>query len=201
MVNDALHFREQGSRRTPAPVHIRPPKEATTMDVKTERRIPRSWFGASHFSTTMGFLVGDHQRRPAPLGPGERELGWMVLPPFQRPAVWTEAQKIRFVESCWLGLPIGVFIINRPNDMESPFYNWLLDGQQRVTALYEYMADAFPALGYRYSELTDADLRSWHMTTGFGHLETHLTDEAALRDVYDRLAYGGTAHEPRNSKD
>lgn len=166
-------------------------------EVKTERRIKRSWFSASPYNTTPGFLIGESQRRTAPLGEGERELGWMVLPPFQRPPVWTEAQKIRFVESCWLGLPVGVFIINRPNNARSPFYNWLLDGQQRITALYEYMADAFPVLGFKFSELTDADHRQWFMTTHFGHLETHLEDEAALRDVYDRLAYGGTPHEPK----
>lgn len=167
------------------------------MSEVVERRIARRWFAASHFSTTMAFLMGDHQRRFAPLADGERELGWMVLPPFQRPLVWTLDQKVRFVESCWMGLPVGVFIINRPNNMYSPFYNWLLDGQQRVTAVYEYMADAFPVLGFRFSELTDADERRWSMGTSFAHLETHIEDEASLRDVYDRLAYGGTPHDPR----
>lgn len=160
-----------------------------------ERRIERSWFSASPYSTTAGFLIGDHQTRIAPLGESERALGWMVLPSFQRPPVWAEQQKVRFVESCWLGLPVGVFIINRPDNMNSPYYNWLLDGQQRVTALYEYMADEFAVLGYKFSELTNADLRQWHMGVHFGHLETHLEDEAALRDVYERLAYGGTPHE------
>lgn len=167
-------------------------------NVKTaEARIPRSWFRASPHSTTMAFLLGDSQRRFAPLGEGERELGWMILPPFQRPPVWTPEQKARFVESCWLGLPIGVFVLNRPGNMDSPYYNWLLDGQQRVTALYEYMADAFPVFSFLYSELTDRDYRQWQMATSFPHVETQIEDVAELEDVYDRLAYGGTAHEPR----
>jgi hypothetical protein len=165
--------------------------------VKTERRIQRSWFRASQHSTTMGALTAEHNRRPAPLREGERELGWCVLPPFQRPPVWTTEQKVRFIESAWLGLPIGVYIINRA-EYDSPFDNWLLDGQQRVTAVLEYMADAFPVLGYHYGELTDVDHRGWEIGTVFGRLETNLEDEAQLRDVYDRLAYGGTPHAPKD---
>ena len=35
------------------------------------------------------------------------------------------------------------------------------------------------------------------MSVQFPCLRTHLTDEAKLRDVYDRLAYGGTPHDPK----
>jgi hypothetical protein len=169
--------------------------------VKTliERRIPKTWFRASTHNPTMVRFRPDnaHQYRVAPIGPGERALGWFVLPPFQRPPVWTLAQKARFIESCWLGLPIGVYIFNRPESYASPFENWLLDGQQRVTAIIEYMADEFPVLGYKFSELTIYDHRQWDMATVFACLETNIENEAELREVYDRLAYGGTAHEPR----
>lgn len=159
------------------------------------RLIPDTWFRASTHQTTMCFLQSEAQRRSAPLREGERRLGWFVLPPFQRPPVWTLAQKVRFIESCWMGLPIGVFIFNRTEDYDSPFDGWLLDGQQRVTAVLEYMADAFPVLGHTYSELTEIDRRRWTMTTSFPCMQTNLDDEAQLREVYDRLAYGGTPHE------
>lgn len=169
----------------------------TTEDVI--RHIPRSWFAATTRQTTMAFLnpSREHQFRPAPLTEGERPLGWFVLPPFQRPPVWTPDQKARFIESCWLGLPIGVFIFNRPQGYASRYENWLLDGQQRVTAVLEYMADGFEVFGRTFSELTDVDHRFWDMGTSFSCLETSIDDEAKLRDVYDRLAYGGTAHEPK----
>ncbi len=32
-------------------------------------------------------------------------------------------------------------------------------------------------------------------------LQTNLTDTAACLEVYDRLAYGGTAHAPKPSRD
>jgi hypothetical protein len=121
-----------------------------------------------------------------------------VLPPFQRPPVWTREQQVRFLESCWMGLPIGAFVYNAPNDYSHRTDLWLLDGQQRVTAVYAYLADEFPVFGYRYSEVTEVDRRKWHMGTSFPSLSTCTTDEAELRDIYDRLAYGGTPHEPRS---
>lgn len=162
------------------------------------RKIPRSWFTATHRASTMAVLErGMAQERVAALGEGERALGWFVLPPFQRAPVWNRSQQARFVESCWLGLPIGIIIYNRPEGFSHPFENWLLDGQQRITALYAYMADEFPVFGALFSELTVIDRRYWDMGTALPMAETSITDEAQLRDVYDRLAYGGTAHEPR----
>ncbi len=136
----------------------------------------------------------DH--RFAPLGPGERVLGRFVLPPFQRPAVWTQEQQIKFIESCWMGLPIGAFVYNQTPDYESPYDCWLLDGQQRVRTVLMYMDDEFPVMGYLFSELTQADHRRWSMSTSFPCLKTCLESEEELKEVYMRLAYGGTPHEP-----
>lgn len=165
----------------------------------TNRKIPTSWFRATTLSTTMAFLDNaEHKRRLAPLTTEERPLGWFVLPPFQRPPVWTCEQQIRFLESVWMGLPIGVFVYNRTNNMNSPYDGWLLDGQQRVTSVYAYMNDEFPVFGHLFSELTEVDIRIWKMSVSFPAMETHIEDEDELREVYDRLAYGGTPHEPKD---
>lgn len=162
------------------------------------RLIPESWFRAKHLATTMAFIKDqEHKRRFAPLKEGERQLGWFVLPPFQRPPAWTREQQVRFLESVWMGLPIGVFVYNRTENMHSPYDAWLLDGQQRVTAVLSYLADEFTVFGYRFSELTDADYRKWSMNVSFPCMETNINDEAELLEVYDRLAYGGTPHEPK----
>lgn len=163
----------------------------------TQRHIPDSWFRASTHNTTMAFLMATSMTREAPLREGERSLGWFVLPPFQRPPVWTRAQQVRFIESCWLGLPIGAFIYNRVDRFDSPYDAWLLDGQQRVTAVLDYMADEFPVFGRPFSLLTEIDHRKWSMGTAFPSMVTNIDDEAQLREVYDRLAYGGTPHEPK----
>lgn len=159
------------------------------------RLIPDTWFQASSLSTTMDFIIprpGRELRRP--LREGERQAGWFILPPFQRPSVWTQEQKVRFVESAWMGLPLGVYIWNEAYGTR--FDMWLLDGQQRISALIEYMADGFPVYGRLFSELTEVDHRIWEMSTAFPCLRTNLRDEAQLRDVYERLAYGGTPHDP-----
>lgn len=160
-----------------------------------ERRIPASWFSAQVMATTMGFLKSEAQARLHPLAEGERNLGVFVLPPFQRPPVWTREQQARFIESCWLGLPIGAFVFNRTRG-DGPRDSWLLDGQQRVTAAYAYMADEYPVFGCLFSELPAAELRKWHMGVSFPALRTQLESDAECLEVYNRLAYGGTAHEP-----
>jgi hypothetical protein len=161
------------------------------------QRIPNSWFRATSMATTMVFVCSDSRLSGAPaLKDGQRRLGWFTLPDFQRPPVWTLAQKVRFIESCWLGLPIGAFIWN--DAPGTRFDQWLLDGQQRVGAVLEYVADAFPVFGLLFSELGEVDYRLWDMSVAFPCLKTNLRDEAQLRDVYDRLAYGGTPHEPKD---
>jgi hypothetical protein len=68
-----------------------------------------------------------------------------------------------------------------------------------VTAIIEYVNDGFPVFGYLYSELTKGDHTQFEFTGTFTRMSTELTDEAQLREIYDRLAYGGTPHEPKGA--
>lgn len=167
------------------------------------RKMERPWFRASNFAQTVGsILLGEDSgmHRVASLVDGERRLGWFVLPPFQRPAAWSDAQKVRFIESIWGGLPLGAYVYNRPQyNSSSPYDAWLLDGQQRITAILDYVADAFPVLGYRWTELTKVDHNAFKMTP-MSCMETSIEDETLLREIYDRLAYGGTPHEPKQKE-
>jgi hypothetical protein len=169
---------------------------STNTRVPDGQKMPRPWFRANN---TAGPLFGIYRvendwGRVAPLAEGERKLGNFVLPPFQRPAVWTEAQQVRFIESIWNGLPLGAYIVNRIIvPLDNPYDNWLLDGQQRITAILAYVEDAFPVMGYRWSEITEQDRKQFGMTP-MSYLETQINDLDELRDIYDRLAYGGTPH-------
>jgi hypothetical protein len=161
------------------------------------RLIQDTWFQATGLDTTMSFLSSANRSKHAnPLTEGQRRLGWFTLPAFQ-PPVWTEAQRVRFIESCWMRLPIGAFVFN--DAPGTRFDQWLLDGQQRVGAALAYMADEFPVFGHLFSELTEVDHRIWDMSISFPCRRTNLKDEAMLREVYDRLAYGGTPHEPKGA--
>lgn len=152
--------------------------------------MPNPWFRAQGSSRSIYEIVRGHSYR-APRD-GERALGPFVLPSFQRPSVWTQTQQIRLIESIWEGLPIGAYVYNL-TELDDPCDGWLLDGQQRVTAILAYYAGEFEVFGWKFSDLSVPEQRGF-LLTSIGALETQISDEAQCRDVYDRLAYGGTAH-------
>lgn len=129
------------------------------------------------------------------------ELLGFRLPPFQRPPVWSKAQKIRFIESAWLGFSLGEVVITQTGASDE-FDRLVIDGQQRLTALRDYLADEFPVLGSRWSEVGEYDRRRFSMTVTIGivWLSRGLEWEF-LRDLYIRMNYGGTAHAPEHHPD
>lgn len=129
--------------------------------------------------------------------PGEMEwLGCFVLPSFQRPPVWTKEQNVRFLESVWLGYDIGRYTVVQ-NDTK--WEDCLIDGQQRIRAILSYVNDEFPVKGengkdYLYSEITDVDRRFFNNMVFPRAVIREKYSEKELRDIYNRLNYGGTPH-------
>lgn len=120
------------------------------------------------------------------------------LPEFQRPAVWTQPQETRLIESIWRGIPIGTYSVNRlsPTDERyQEFSELLLDGQQRVRAIVNYINDEFPVFNRLYSELSPSD-KAFFKQSKFAHCETSFTDWNSIREYYDTMNFGGVAHEP-----
>ena len=152
------------------------------------------------FSTPISIGLRDCPIKPAE---GQRVLGSFIIPDFQRQEVWTLAQKVRLIESVWMGLPIGSYVVNETNDWTSSSKNanlWLIDGQQRWAALIGYVKDEFPVDGRLFSELSRRDHRCFDDVV-FPCYRTRFEDVATLRDLYERLAYGGTAHEPSETNE
>ena len=162
-------------------------------------KMPTPWFRANNTSGTLVSIYRPDAMWDRPLREGERKLGNFILPAFQRPPVWTLEQKVRFIESIWQRLPLGTYIVNRVTGLDSPYDGLLLDGQQRITAIMDYVADAFPVLGHLWSDLTPIDQRQFGLIP-MAYLETQLTDMGLIQEVYDRLAYGGTAHDPKDAE-
>jgi len=124
---------------------------------------------------------------------GLRRVMGFILPSWQRPLVWTQEQSESFLRSVWLGLPIGTYSYNQTH--ETPELDGLLiDGQQRLWAIQQYLEDAFPVFGYRWSEVTVVDQRRFKTSTTFGCYVTESDDEQYLKDYYNRMNFGGTAH-------
>ena len=97
------------------------------------------------------------------------------------------------IESAWRGLSIGTYTFNRA-DMGHRFDDLLIDGQQRMNAIQNYLDDRFKVFGFLWSEVTDVDRRMWEMSVHFNSYITETTDEQYLRDYYNLTNFGGTAH-------
>nr|WP_246858002.1 DUF262 domain-containing protein [Vibrio crassostreae] len=122
----------------------------------------------------------------------------LPLPSFQRPYEWDEVQQERFIESIYLDLYHGVYVLNGYNyvgteGLPRKFSGALLDGQQRITTIEKYLNDEFKVFGAYWSELTKGEQRRF-LNAPFHCIEVNLWDEDELRQLSDRLAFGGTAH-------
>lgn len=119
------------------------------------------------------------------------------LPEWQREACWTQEQKILLIESIWVGLPIGFYVINKEDEDSSgkplPLSGALIDGQQRMLSIEDYLDDKFKVFGAYWSEVPIGHQRHFRRTH-FPFYETNIWDEAQLRDLYNRLNFGGVAH-------
>ena len=156
-----------------------------------DRQWRGAWFRATDRAYSIERVLPRERGFNRDLLPGERALGGFILPPFQRPPVWTPRQKIRLIESILDELPVPPYVANRDVGEGHRYDHWLLDGQQRITAILDFLGDQFPVRGARFSEVSKGD-QFWFLDRPLHCLETELRDEALLKEVHDRLAYGGT---------
>lgn len=132
-------------------------------------------------------------------------LGYIV-PNFQRPLVWTVEQKIRFIESAWLGFHLGTYVVNdvdfigrksesKTDFIAHPLDRFLVDGQQRLNALHCYWNNEFSVFGSYWSEiLENPPMARRFRHTHFSQMKITVKDEATICELYNRLNFGGTAH-------
>jgi hypothetical protein len=167
--------------------------------VNDERRIPPRVDLGKSMASTMAHCVmmrREHDLNPKSLNPhGLRTVMGFCLPTWQRGFVWTEQQNISFIESAWRGVTIGTYTYNQTDSIH-PLDNILIDGQQRMRAIQDYMDDKFKVFGWLFSELTTPDMRRWMMAVSFPCFITNTTDEKYLREYYNLMNFGGTAHGP-----
>lgn len=160
----------------------------------------------------------DTYRQPAHKEVDPRLCGF-YLPPFQRPEVWTIEQKARFIESCFLGLDIGRIVVAScdPDAECNRTYGWLIDGQQRLTAIRDFMAGVFTIFNqisfkdiwedrvdygndwYQYQHKPEPPKRvlpwaHWkHMSLPMVIVRN--SSPEVLEKMYNAMNYGGTPHE------
>lgn len=126
------------------------------------------------------------------LVPNSRYIMGFRLPDWQRDLCWNQDQMISFMQSLWRGIPVGTYTYNE--NLDDPKLDFLLiDGQQRMFAISEYLSDEFPVYGFYYSDLPAVDKRRFSLL----HFPCYLTkssDETYLREYYNLMNFGGVAH-------
>lgn len=165
--------------------------------------IPAKLLNGTRREYTIGHLV--EATSADPTMPEERRLLGLILPPWQRPEVWTVEQKRRFVEGIFLGLGCGYYVINGLDWVDgeggkavsAPMSGWLLDGQQRIASLRDFLADKLVIFGdVKFSSLSQKEAMRFKREN-FPCFEVDYTDnEDVLKELYDRLNFGGTPHTP-----
>ena len=131
--------------------------------------------------------------------PAERQLLAWVLPPWQRPEVWDVARKRAFVEGIFLGLGTGNYVVHAPDwdaNGTKPMSGWLIDGQQRLSAIRDFVRDDLEIFdGVRYSDIDQISRRRRFLGQTFPYIElSYAPDEQRLKTLYERLNFGGMGH-------
>lgn len=171
-----------------------------------------AWPARTHFAHEHSLTVGNiYNFRSKMIENPEEEMRFLdgdrivcgyVLPDFQRGHRWTQEQDVEFVESLILGHHPGHFKYN--STLHLPFeevdgrevarFNlWLLDGQQRLTALDSYWSDEFPVFDLYWSEVEQKDRRRL-LNMVFPASEYRIDNYDELVDVYWTLNRGGAPH-------
>ena len=129
------------------------------------------------------------------------------LPYWQRELKWDLEQKVRFIESIWAGVDVGTHLVNDVYEFEGTgaslryrkFSQVLLDGQQRLTALEDYLYNRFQVrdsagvLRY-WRDLPKVERRRFG-NFHFAKATISSFDEGLLVRAYNLRALGGTPHE------
>lgn len=115
---------------------------------------------------------------------------------FQREDVWKNDRKSELIESVLMGLPLPIFYFNQDK------YGKLIvvDGRQRLTALFEYLNDMYPLIklkilpqlnGSKFSQLPPhlaGRLEDYQIQA---HVILPPTPERIKFDIFDRVNRGG----------
>lgn len=125
---------------------------------------------------------------------------------YQRGSVWTAEQKRNLIRSALEGIPLGAVYVNFRTGHRHQA--WVVDGKQRIEALIGFEKGEFtipaewltpamlgdaPATGeIRFDQLSHGFQNTWGMMRTIAVYESRLPDEAAEKDLFERINYGGT---------
>ena len=115
-------------------------------------------------------------------------------PIYQRPLCWNDADKHLLLESVFERRDIGKFVIVHNGFEKAPFYE-VLDGKQRLSALWEFFQDRFRYRGLLFSELCALDQRVFE-NAPVSYAELSGLSEAEKMRAFLRLNISGRQQSP-----
>ena len=114
-------------------------------------------------------------------------------PDYQREHVWTQAQRMYYVEYILMGGEVGMTITWNSPDWNGTYKRptELVDGKQRIEAVRAFLRDEFPAFGGVFSAYTDK-LRMIGPRFEFRVCKLETREE--ILQLYLNINAGGTPH-------
>ncbi len=116
-------------------------------------------------------------------------------PPYQRRSVWNQAYREYFIETILLGYPAPAIFLHEDIRADGTAFYDVVDGKQRLTAIFEFIEDAYPVSensqleryqGKYFSSIDDEARKAfWTYQFSVEYLPT--TDEGTLNNVFDRI--------------
>jgi hypothetical protein len=147
----------------------------------------------SHYEIHVGWRDLENQLEQWDERAGGKFGGLDLDPDYQREHVWTQEQRIAYVEYVLMGGEVGRKITwNSPDWMGS----WerpteLVDGKQRLEAVRAFLRSEFPAFGHLHSEYED---KIPNMGPRFEFQVCKLGTREEILRLYLNINAGGTPH-------
>ena len=132
-----------------------------------------------------------------------KKYGIDLEPDYQRGNVWTNEQKVALIDSIFKNIDIGKFTIikrpwgDNPNVPMTPKLYEMLDGKQRITALFEFYTGRFKYKGLYFYELHPRDRNHFRNYVISWAECSPLTDEQKYR-YFLKLNTGGSPVDPKH---
>ena len=123
----------------------------------------------------------------------ERKL--VIRPDFQRRAVWSKAAKVMLIDTIIKNIPMPKLYLERKVSSKEPTYRIVIDGQQRITTILEYIEGELVLpntyedkawAGKRFDELGE-EQHSIFLNYVLNINELTNSTDAEIRDLYSRV--------------
>ena len=114
----------------------------------------------------------------------------IFIPEYQRGLVWEQEQKELLIESIMIDMPIGnVFLNDRGN-----FIYEVVDGQQRLTTIWDFYNNKFEWNGLLFKDLPKEFQAKFEMSSTIATYITYYKDRRKIIELYYRINWAGVEH-------